>query len=621
MNKKRFFRLIVMVIMLVCIAFTNGCGMIMPVIADALNEFVSEFEAVIDEEIAPLLPQPTDSRDEELPSFEDYGFEENPDNEDEQSVEEEIIFEDDSILTPYSEMEYVRADHVETEERLYEIAELVNETDSNSELLELFHEGEEIYEHYYTMSILSYINLSLDYSSDYWNEEYEYTNQNLSLVEAAHTEFYSALYDSELKEEIEEEYPTYFDQIDEVDWYIDGTEDLYSEEIALNNKYNNLMSTATIDFEGEELTYEEVYAIEDYYRYSEANEVWQQTYYDELSNIYIDLVKTRQELADVLGFDNYMDIAFESFDYDYTPEMAIEMAEEISDEMVDVYNEAYYANDYIDESFDDYSSFVLSTLQDIDSSLAKAYEDMLDYGLIDYEEAPNKPTGAYETYLPEYNSPLIVLSYNGDSYSISTLMHEFGHFYNDYINEGQFNPSLDMLEAQAQTMSLIFLNYYPEYFGNEMASNLQHNELISALHTFIYQSYIYAFEYEVYALDPNELTPEVLSEISNELAYDYGLDYLTLPGYEDTNMFEWTTIPHIYDAPFYTISYVTSAAMSTQLFDISTTDEEVGVNGLMELFDSDDLTFIEKTEELEILSPFDEECIGELAEMFYSYLI
>jgi hypothetical protein len=62
-----------------------------------------------------------------------------------------------------------------------------------------------------------------------------------------------------------------------------------AEEARLTSTYLEKLATDTVDVKGEQLTYSDIFDIDDYILMSQALEKWYETYNGEYAGIYIDL--------------------------------------------------------------------------------------------------------------------------------------------------------------------------------------------------------------------------------------------------------------------------------------------------------------------------------------------
>lgn len=520
---------------------------------------------------------------------------------------------------PFSEIEYVRPDADADAARLYELADAVYACGDAQELKSLFEEGEALYRNYTTMMTLASVMSTMDLTSEKWTEEEAYTAQGFAAVDMAYEDYYVALYHSPFREEIEQSWqPGYFDDIawDE-DWYAGGAQALYEREAALLSEYAQERAAAAVLWNGQELSYDDIGMIEDLDEYYAALAAWHEACAPGLEEIYTELVRTRMQLAGALGFESYTEMVFAQNHADYTPEMMADMTDEIVEHLVPVYEETFgYLTD-AEAEYEPWADFVQETLYGIGEALGENFRLMREYGLIDWEPRRGKTAGAYTTYLESYRSPFVLMSYTGDEYSRGTLIHEFGHF-NNYLEMGTIAEATDVSEIYSQGLELFVSNHYDEYFGEETGYELRYNALADKLNAFVQQTYYTAVEQEVYSLAEEEVTPAAVEDIAARQAERFGLTDIF---YEDLYRYDWVSVPHIYESPYYTFAYATSADIAVQLWEISVTDEQKAVDIYEALVRREESTdFIENVKAAGLASPFDEGEIQRMAELFRTYL-
>ncbi len=602
MQCKKTFRIAVLLILIVFAAVSVSgcaCGVIYRAVSDTLQNTMQESTSAWNTP-APETASPT-------PSVSAHSSTAN--------------WENDPVA--FSEMEYTRPNAEQTALQIAEITKKIADCSTLQELEPLFYEAETLYTDYDTMLTLASIKSSMDLSNAEWAAEEEYTSQGFATVDMAYTEFYTTLYDSPFREEVEQSLmPGFFDGIDpDVDWYPDGAQELYTKEAGLLSQYRQTLATATVLIGDQEMTYSDILDTEDADDYYSALEQWHRSYQPVLGDIYIDLVKTRQQLAQLLGFDSYTEMTFAQQGTDYTPEMMAQTVDAIVEHIVPLY--ATSSNYYIelDESFEDYAAFMQSALFDMEPSWGNAFQLMRDDRLIDYEPRAYKDTGAYTTYLSGYHSPFVLLSFTGDEYSMATLTHEFGHFY-DFLVAADTVSTTDTAEIYSQALVLLLSNRYPDYFGEENGYMLQYSALYDAFLTFVNQPYYTAMELEIYAMDPDLLTIGAIDQIAQEQAERFTLTDGLSDDYKNVFVQDWVTVPHIYESPFYTFGYVTSADVAVQLWQLSQTDEQAALLAYEDLIAREDShAFIENIQNAGLKSPFDPDAMERLAELFQVYLI
>ena len=173
-----------------------------------------------------------------------------------------------------------------------------------------------------------------------------------------------------------------------------------------------------------------------------------------------------------------------------------------------------------------------------------------------------KQAVSFETYLSAYNAPFLFLDPEGSIADVFGLLHEFGHYADDYVSFAA-PESTDLSECFSQSMELLALDCFDETLSETERETLRRLKLLDTLDLYIQQCSFAEFEREVYAMPPEELSAARLNELSLRLAKEYG--YYDGRS-EDYYALGWIDILHFFEQPFYVISYPVTADVAMQLF-------------------------------------------------------
>ena len=129
-----------------------------------------------------------------------------------------------------------------------------------------------------------------------------------------------------------------FDSYKDGSIYSDNFVKLLQEESRLVNEYIEAVSSATINYNGKEETIETILQMDlEEEEFDALMTMYYEKYNDILGEIYVDLVKTRLRIAQELGYESYMDYAYEYFGRDYTAEQASLFMQDVKNELVPLY--------------------------------------------------------------------------------------------------------------------------------------------------------------------------------------------------------------------------------------------------------------------------------------------
>ena len=182
---------------------------------------------------------------------------------------------------------------------------------------------------------------------------------------------------------------------------------------------------------------------------------------------------------------------------------------------------------------------------------------VFDENHLDSEPRPGKRGGAFSyAALPEL-TPWVLINYNGRARDIATLAHELGHAIHAMLSSSHsvltHPPSLPL----AETASVFAEMQLTEQLLNQESDptvrrDLLVNALDDAYITVMRQAYFTIFEKDAHAMIVNgEPIDNLAQHYLSNLKEQFG-DSIEL---SDEFKWEWISIPHIYNAPFYTYAY------------------------------------------------------------------
>jgi oligoendopeptidase F len=208
--------------------------------------------------------------------------------------------------------------------------------------------------------------------------------------------------------------------------------------------------------------------------------------------------------------------------------------------------------------------------------LGGAYADVVRRGLegrwMDVYPRTGKRSGAYSNGAAYDVHPYVLMNYNDDYESVSTLAHEWGHAMHSHLaNQAQPYPTADYSIFVAEVAStfneaLLLDRMLKEAKSDDERLFYLGSYLEGLRGTFFRQTMFAEFELAIHEAGERgeALTSEKLSKLYGELLRRYhGHDQGVLR-IDDAYTVEWTYIPHFY-YNFYVYQYATSLAASTQL--------------------------------------------------------
>lgn len=521
----------------------------------------------------------------------------------------------------FEDMEYTRPDAAALCKALGELEKLVKNGGSFDEVGAAFEAAYSDYSLFNTMDSLSYIRHTIDLNDEYYETENNWCEEQSPLIEQALEKCYIAMGQSDLRDRLEEEYFTegFFDFYDENQIYSnDRVVKLMQKDNDLQAQYMALQSDQTIEWNGEEVLYEDIIGDEslDYDSYLTAYQLYYDKYNPQVGEIFAEMIRTRNEIAKELGYDTFADFAYSYYyDRDYTPEEAEDYLSDIAAELAPMYFYAVYgAQSTTPCSTDEVLDLFEKTVYRFGGEFATSYEFMQAYDLMDITDSSSKMPGSYVTYLSSYQMPFLYVSPTGKLDDLLTCCHEFGHFVDGFVNCNG-TSSIDCNEIFSQ--GLEFLSLSRAELDDDEREALTISKVADSLMTFVSQAAYAEFELRAYALPDDQLNTEGLNALFLECMEEFGQSYT---GMEDIIAPGWIDIQHFLIAPYYVISYCVSNDAALQIFQL---EEENGTGletyrALMST--SSGNTILALLEENGMESPFEPGRVEELADFFEDYL-
>lgn len=521
----------------------------------------------------------------------------------------------------FEDMEYTRPDAAALCKALGELEKLVKNGGSFDEVGAAFEAAYSDYSLFNTMDSLSYIRHTIDLNDEYYETENNWCEEQSPLIEQALEKCYIAMGQSDLRDRLEEEYFTedFFDFYDENQIYSnDRVVKLMQKDNDLQAQYMALQSDQTIEWNGEEVLYEDIIGDEslDYDSYLMAYQLYYNKYNPQVGEIFAEMIRTRNEIAKELGYDTFADFAYSYYyNRDYTPEEAEDYLSDIAAELAPMYFYAVYgAQSTTPCSTDEVLDLFEKTVYRFGGEFATSYEFMQAYDLMDITDSSSKMPGSYVTYLSSYQMPFLYVSPTGELDDLLTCCHEFGHFVDGFVNCNG-TSSIDCNEIFSQ--GLEFLSLSRAELDDDEREALTISKVADSLMTFVSQAAYAEFELRAYALPDDQLNTEGLNALFLECMEEFGQSYT---GMEDIIAPGWIDIQHFLIAPYYVISYCVSNDAALQIFQL---EEENGTGldtyrALMST--SSGNTILALLEENGMESPFEPGRVEELADFFEDYL-
>ncbi|MBC5649836.1 M3 family oligoendopeptidase [Blautia segnis] len=547
----------------------------------------------------------------------------------------------------FSEMPYNRVDFPAVIAQGKEIIQRASQAKSGEEQFEIHQEFYKLLDHVNTLYTIAHIRRDGNVADAFYEEENAYYDEMLPELTALGNEYQKVLFATPYRAYMEEKIgPVAFKSMElEMKCFNDSLIPLMQEENTLSTRYRKLIASAKIMWEGEELN---LSLMSKYMRSSDRDtrkKAWAayagffEDNQEELDEIYDQLVKNRTKQAQMLGFENFIDMGYCRMNRNsYTKEDIQKLRDQIKKVFVPLASKMHKNRQarlgveqlhYYDIGvyFPQGDPAPIGTPEEILESGRKMYTEMsaetkdffnmmMENELFDVFGRKNKATGGYMTELPDYGVPFIFANFNGTSGDVDVITHECGHAFQSYV-AGK-DPIKDhyryltMETAEIHSMSMeFFAEPWIELFFGERGEDYRKMHLEDAIDFIPYGTMVDEFQHIVYG-NP-EMTPKERRDAWKQLEKEYRpfLDVTGCKFLEDGRY--WQRQHHIYELPFYYIDYVLAQLCAFQFkirMEKDQADTWAAYMKLCELSASD--FYPSMLKQVGLTVPFEEGCIQKI---------
>jgi oligoendopeptidase F len=223
---------------------------------------------------------------------------------------------------------------------------------------------------------------------------------------------------------------------------------------------------------------------------------------------------------------------------------------------------------------DEGKKMMLESVKPLGERYVSAMAAGLENRWMDAYPRPRKLSGAHAEGAAYDVHPYVLMNYNDNYESVSTLAHEWGHAMHSYLsNAAQPFVTADYAIFVAEIAStfneaLLLEHVLKKADGDDERLLYLGSALENLRSTFFRQAMFAEFEREVHArADRGEpLSGDRLTQIYGEILRRYHGDKEGVVKIDDLYTVEWAYIPHFY-RPFYVFQYATSIAASSLFAD------------------------------------------------------
>lgn len=496
-------------------------------------------------------------------------------------------------------------------------------------------------EDYYSMMTIAQIRNYADVNDTFYSAEMEYLDTWDARIQSEYNQLFKMIQQSRFQSMTKEIYGSSGAEDMQMSAQSSSKEilSLQEQEKKLEAQYYYEYAQATVTTPEGEVLFSSLDSQGQTAYYSQFIDRYNQT----LGTLYLELVSLRDQMAQLLGYDSYTEVAdLNMHRSSYTREQIQQFRELLKQTLVPVYGgylEDFYRRaenqtsagyvylmgepsptpqgdwkDTLERFSQVFSQMTLET--------GECYEYLLSHGFIDAQPSQTKANVTFSTLIYSLNTPFLFANMDGSENDVYSISHEFGHCFAiwEQLKRGSRSEgrSMDVCEIHSQAMQMMVLPYYEAFYGED-ADVARRYDVFTIVSGILTAALNDEFQEQIYRQP--QMTVEQLNELYLELALEYGL--VVESPYSDLQTFSkgWFTTNQYFDTPFYAIDYSLSGCVALEFLQRSMEDSQGALDTYLQLVRQDAgydfLTVLEKTG---LQSPFSEEQLDELSELLEDVL-
>jgi len=208
-------------------------------------------------------------------------------------------------------------------------------------------------------------------------------------------------------------------------------------------------------------------------------------------------------------------------------------------------------------SYGSAASLVLDSFQKFDPKFAEMAERVFAQDHLDSEVRKGKRSGAFCATATPKLTPWVLLNYQGHADDVATMAHELGHAIHSMLASQHSlftaHACLPLAETASTFAEMVLVNrLLKEETDEAVRRDLLFRQMDDAYATIQRQAYFALFERDAHDLIQQGASVDDLADVYlKNLRQQFG-DAVDV---SDEFRWEWVSIPHIYEVPFYVYAY------------------------------------------------------------------
>ena len=218
--------------------------------------------------------------------------------------------------------------------------------------------------------------------------------------------------------------------------------------------------------------------------------------------------------------------------------------------------------------FDSAGDMVLDAFKQFEPRFSKLAQRVFESDHLDSEVRKGKRGGAFCWPTGPEMTPWVLLNYQGKADDVSTMAHELGHAIHSMLSEEHniftYHSNLPLAETASTFGEMVLVDYLLQHEEDEtVRRDILFSQVDDSYATILRQAYFALFEREAHDMINNGASVEELSQAYMQNLKDQFGDAVDV---SDEFKWEWISIPHIYEVPFYVYAYTFGQLLVLSLY-------------------------------------------------------
>ncbi len=209
-------------------------------------------------------------------------------------------------------------------------------------------------------------------------------------------------------------------------------------------------------------------------------------------------------------------------------------------------------------SYADAVRIVRQSFDRLDPELTKLADRVFDANHVDSQPRQGKDIGAFCYGVVPDKTPWVLVNYNGRVENVSTLAHELGHAVHALLASNHSvltaHSSLPLAETASNFVQMLLLHALLDVDSDPaLRRSLLAKYVDDSYASILRQAYFVRFEREAHRLigENSPTADEIAAKYFENLREQFGSSV----DVADEFRWEWLSVPHLYDVPFYCYAY------------------------------------------------------------------